>query len=77
MMRKISGRNFKAGDKIDKKIHGFEDMLTEMDKISLLENMRYALGLQFLERLEGCGDINEIEKLKLRDVIEDVNVNPK
>ena len=33
--------------------------------------------MQFLERLENCGEINVVEKLRLKDVIEDANGNPK
>ena len=43
----------------------------------MAENIRYAVSLQFLERLEKCGDINAVEKMKLKDVIEDVNGEPK
>ena len=50
-------------------------MATEIDKIKLAENLRYALSLQFLERLENCGKINAVERMRLRDVIEDVNWN--
>ena len=37
----------------------------------------YAVSLQFLEILEKCGDINAVEKMKLKDVIEDGNGEPK
>lgn len=43
----------------------------------MAENLRYALSLQFLERLENLGKINAVEQMRLRDVIEDVNGNPK
>ena len=33
--------------------------------------------MQFLEMLEKCGDINEVKKMKLKDLIEDVNGEPK
>ena len=35
------------------------------------------MSLQFLERLENCEKINAAERMKLKDVIEDVNGNPK
>ena len=35
------------------------------------------MSLQFLERLEKCGDINAVEKMKLEDEKDDVNGNPK
>ena len=51
-MRKISGDSFKKEERIDKKIDKFEEMITEVDKISLANDMKYALSLQFWERLE-------------------------
>ena len=36
-----------------------------------------AISLQFLERLENCVKITAVESMKLRDVIEDVNGNPR
>ena len=77
MMRKISGKSFKSEEKIDVMIDKFEDMTMEVEKIKLAENLEYALILQFLERLENLGKINAIEWMRLKDVIEDVNRNPK
>ena len=77
MMRKIGGSGFKSEEKIEMKIDRFEEMVTEVDRIGLVNNFRYAMSLQFLERLEKCGDINAVERMKLKDVIEDVNSNPK
>ena len=76
-MRMISGSNFKTEDKIEMKIDKFEEMLTEVERIGFVNNFRYALSLQFLERWEKCGDNNIVERMKLKDVIEDVNSNPK
>ena len=39
--------------------------------------VKYAKSFQFLERLENCGKINTVEQMKLRDVIEDLNGNPR
>ena len=72
-MRKISGNSFRTEEKIDVMIDKFEEMATEIEKIKLAKNLRYALSLQFLERLENCGKINAVECMRLRDVIEDVN----
>ena len=58
-------------------IDKFEEMATEIEKIKLAENLRYAISLQFLERLESFGKINAVERMRLKDVIEDVNGNPK
>ena len=77
MMRMISGSNFKSEEKIEMKIDKFEEMVTKVDRIGLVNNFRYAMSLQFLERLEKCGDINAVERMKLKDVIEDVDGNPK
>ena len=52
MMRKISGEGFKSDENVDKMIDRFGDMILEMKKIRLAENLDYAMGLQFLERLE-------------------------
>ena len=52
-------------------------MVPEVDRIGLVNNFRYAMCLQLLERLGKYGDINAVERMKLKDVIEDVNGNPK
>ena len=75
MMKKISG--FKSENKIDVMIDRFEEMITETENIRLAENLRYAMSLQFLERIENCRKIIAVERMKLKDVIEDVNGNPK
>ena len=38
-------------------IDRFEEMVTEIERIKLAENLKYAMSLQFLERLENCGKI--------------------
>ena len=58
-------------------LHSFGDMITEMKKIKLAENLDYAMGLQFLERLENSSKVYAIEKKILRDIMEDVDGNPK
>ena len=77
MMRKISGEGFKSDENVDKMIDRFGDMIIEMKKIKLAENLDYAMGLQFLERLEKSGKVNAVEKKILRDILEDVDGNPK
>ena len=43
----------------------------------MAENFDFAMGLQFLERLEKSGKVNAVEKKILRDVLEDVDGNLK
>ena len=73
----VSGSNFKSEDKIEMKIDKFEEMLREVDRIGFINHFRYALTLQFLERLEKCGYINAVERMNLKDVIEDVDGKPE
>jgi hypothetical protein len=75
IMKKIS--NFKTENKVDGLINNFEEMVTETKKLKLAENLEYALGLQFVERLEAGGKINSGEKMRLKDVLEDVDGEPK
>ena len=58
-------------------IDGFGDINLEMKKIRLAENLDYAIGLHFLERLDKRGKVNAVEKKILRDILEDVDGNPK
>ena len=55
----------------------FRDMFLEMKRIKLAKNLEYAIGLQFLERLEKSGKVKTVEKKILKDILEDVNGNPK
>ena len=50
MMRIIRGEGFKSDENVDKMIDRFRDMILEMKKIRLAENLDYAMG--FMERLE-------------------------
>ena len=45
MMRKISGEGFKSDESVDKMIDRFRDMIVEMKKIKLANNLDYAMGL--------------------------------
>ena len=72
MMRKISGEGLKSDENVDKMIDRFGDMILEMKRIMLAENLDYAMELQFLERLEKSGKVNAVEKKMLRDILEDV-----
>ena len=59
------------------KIERFEDMVLEVKKIKLAERLEYAMGLQFLERMETSGKINGMERKILRDLLEDEDGNPR
>ena len=61
IMRKISGEGFRSDENVDKMIDRFGGMILEMKRINLAENLDYALGLQFLERLEKSGKVNAID----------------
>ena len=73
MMRKISGEGFKSDENVDKMIDRFGDMVLEMKRIKLAENLEYAMELQFLEKLEKSGKVNAVEKKILKDILEDVD----
>ena len=45
IMRKISGEGFKSDENVDKMIDRFGNMILEMKKIKLAENLDYAMGL--------------------------------
>ena len=77
IMRRISVNNFKTEEKINVMIDKFKEMVTEIEIIRLAENLKYAVSLQFLERFKNCGRINAVKRMRLKDVIEDINRNPK
>ena len=77
MMREISGEGFKPDESVDKTIDRFGDIIVEMKRIRLAENLDYAMGLKFLERLEKRGKVNAMERKMLRDILEDTDGNPK
>ena len=52
MMRKISGEGFKSDENVDRMIDRFGDIILEMKKIKLAENLYHVMGLQILEKLE-------------------------
>ena len=62
MMRKISGERFKSDENVDRMIDRFGDIILEMKKIKLAENLYHVMGLQFLEKLEKSGKVNAVGK---------------
>jgi len=74
-MKKISG--FQTDNKVDVLINRFEEMVTETETLGLAERLRYALSSQFIDRLEDSGKINSGERVRLKDILEDVDGNPK
>ena len=76
VMHKISGEGFKSDESVDRMIDRFEDIVLEVKKIKLAERLEYAMGLQFLERMEKSGKINGMERKMLRDLFEDEDRNP-
>ena len=74
-MKKICG--FRTDGKVDALIDRFEEMVTETETLKLAERLRYVLSSQFISRLEEGGKINSNEKLRLQDILEDTEGNPK
>ena len=62
IMRKISGEGFKSDENVDRMIDRFGDIILEMKKIKLAENLYHVMGLQFLEKLEKSGKVNAVGK---------------
>ena len=50
LMKKIS--NFKMDENVKTLLDRFKEMITEVDKTNLAENLQYALSIQFVDRLE-------------------------
>merc|ERR1711867_173747 len=77
MMRKIRGEGFKSDESVDKMMDRFRDMIVEMKKIRLADNLEYSMVLQFLKRLEKSGKVNTVEKKMLRDILEYADGNSR
>ena len=77
ILKKINGEGFKTEENVDSMIDKFEQMMAEIEKVKLAENLNFAMGLQFLDRLEKCGKIDGSEKMKLRDFLEAKMENQK
>ena len=75
VMKKISG--FKTEEKVDTLIDRLKEGVTEIEAVRLVDRLKYALSAQFVDRLEESGKINSNEKLRLKDILEDVDGNPK
>jgi len=74
-MKKIS--EFKTNDKVDNLIDNFDEMLIEIKTLDLARRLEYAVSAQFVDRLEEGGKINTMEKLRLKDILEDAEGNPR
>ena len=74
-MKNISG--FRTEEKVEVLIDIYEDMVTGVRRVDLVNNLEYALSLQFVDRLEKSGKINSNEKLRLKDVIETGDGEPR
>merc|ERR1711984_21943 len=61
----------------DNLIDNFDEMLIEVETLDMARRLKYALSAQFVDRLEDGGKINTTEKLRLKDILEDANGNPK
>ena len=70
-MKKISG--FQTENKVDVLIDRFEEMVTETETLRIAERLKYALSSQFIDRLEDGGKINSGERIRLKDILEDVD----
>ena len=55
VMRKISGETFRQEDDVGRMLDRFEDMVLEVEKTNLARRLNYALGSQFLERVQNSG----------------------
>ena len=77
LAKRMSGEGWKNDDSIEKMVEGFDRMIIDIEKLKMAENLRYAMGLQFLDRLEKSGKVNQMEKMKLKEIIEDEDGNPK
>ena len=70
--------DFRADDKVDTLIDKLEEIVTEMETLGLLNDVRkYAISARFIDKLEESGKINSTEKLRLRDIVQDVEGNPR
>ena len=49
----------------------------EIKNLRIVERLEYALSAQFVDRLEEGGKINSNKKLRLKDLLKDVDGNPK
>ena len=62
---------------MDLLIDRFEEMVTEIDAVRLVDRLRYALSAQFVDRLEESGKINSNDKLRMKDILKYEDDNPR
>ena len=72
---KISGYN--TDGSVDSLLDKFEEMVAETETLKLAERLGFALSLQLIDRLEIGGKIDSGEKMRLKDIIEDMDGNPR
>merc|ERR1712055_789753 len=75
-MKKISVS--KISGTVDSLIDDFDEMILEMASLEMsTPRMEYAVSAQFVERLEESGKINATEKLRLKDILEEPDGQPR
>ena len=63
--------DFKAGENVDIFIDKYEEIVTEMETLGLVTEMRrYAMNAMFIDKLEESGKIKAMEKLRLKDIVQ-------
>ena len=77
VMKKICGEGFKMDGDIEKVLDHFEQMMVDIDEVQLEQNLKFAMGLQFVDKLEKGRKIDHVESMQLRDLLEDADGNPR
>ena len=62
---------------MDTLINNFDERGIEAENLNLATRQKYALSTQFIDRLEESGKINSNVKLRLKDILEHTEGNPK
>jgi len=76
MIRKISGEGFKSDENMDKICYVWRyDHRHEEDKVA--ENLKSCYGIAVSGKVRESGKVNAVETKLLRDILEDVDGNPK
>ena len=51
VMRKISGEGFRSDESVDKMMDRVGEMMVEIEKVKLADNLNYAMGIQFFRKV--------------------------